>query len=127
MADDKRSRLLGMSFMTARQRLDRDLLFAFATAAGHKCYRCGGELTRDDFSVEHKEHWTGASDPKAAYFDLSNIAYSHVHCNSKFSTRNREHSYAKGCRCDECKAEKRSYRSEYSADKRRDRYEKYGT
>ena len=113
--------------MTARGRLDRDLLFGFVIAARHKCFRCGGEMTRDDFSVEHKQHWMTAADPKASFFDPANIAYSHFSCNTKFTSRNREHSYAKGCRCDECKAEKRAYRGEYSAEKRRERYEKYGT
>lgn len=126
MAHEKKSELLGMNFMTARSRLDRDLLFDFVVRAGHKCHRCGEALTRDDFSVEHKTHWSSAEDPKASFFDLTNIAYSHFNCNSKFKSTAREHNYAKGCRCDECRADKRRYRGEHDPVKRRARYEKYG-
>lgn len=82
MAHEKKSQLLGMSFITARYRLDRDLLFKFAVQLGHKCYRCQGELTREDFSVDHVENWSTASNPVEAYFDTNNIAFSHIHCNT---------------------------------------------
>lgn len=83
MSKCSKSQKLGMSFVTARYRLDRDLLFKFATQLGHKCHRCGGELTRDTFSVDHIENWSKSDSPVEAFFDLDNIAFSHVHCNSK--------------------------------------------
>lgn len=70
-----------MSFGTAHARLDRDLLFMLAVGAGHRCHRCGDALTRETFSVEHKKPWAAQPDPKAAFFDLSNIAFSHASCN----------------------------------------------
>lgn len=77
----EKSRKLGMSFGTARDRLERDLLFSLATKLGETCYRCGGELTRDTFSVEHKAPWMQAENPKQSFFDLDNVAFSHVRCN----------------------------------------------
>lgn len=82
MANKRKSELLGMSFGTAKSRLDRDLLFNLAVSAGHKCSRCGKDLTREDFSVDHISPWMRAEDPKAAFFDPKNIAFSHHHCNT---------------------------------------------
>ena len=84
MAHEKKSQLLGMSFGTARARLDRDILFVLAVQLGHKCYRCNGDLVRDNFSVDHKDNWSIAENPKEAYFDLNNIAFSHSTCNAAF-------------------------------------------
>lgn len=72
---------LGMNPSTAAHRLRVDLLFEFAVRAGHVCFRCQQPLVRDSFSIEHKEPWQSAIDPKAAFFDLGNIAYSHLLCN----------------------------------------------
>lgn len=125
--NERKSRLLGMNFSSARSRLDRDLLFKLATDAGHVCFRCGGELTRDNFSVDHKEHWSISVEPVKAFFDLDNVAFSHHQCNSGFTTKVREHSYHKGCRCESCKEDKRGYRAPYNKDNRQRRYQKYGT
>jgi hypothetical protein len=122
-----KSAKLGMNFGSARSRLDRDLLFKLAVEAGYTCFRCGRHLDRESFSVDHKKHWSTAEDPKAAFFDLDNVAFSHLHCNSGNTSRKREHSYAQGCRCPECRSEKQGQRSTYDANKRHDRYVKYGT
>ena len=133
MAHENKSRLLGMSFATARARLDRDILFMLAVTAGHKCYRCGGELSRDTFSVDHKDNWSLAEDPVKAFFSLENIAFSHQHCNTKEMSDRRAKGLhnattyrKKGCRCDECK---KAVMADfvYDKDKRRERYLKYGT
>jgi hypothetical protein len=87
MAHEKKSLLLGMSFMSARQKLSRDLLFKFAVAAGHLCFRCGRPLARENFSIDHRENWSTAEDPKKTFFDLENVAFSHHDCNSRFTSR----------------------------------------
>lgn len=73
---------LGMNPGTASNRLVKDLLFSFVSAAGHKCHRCGEPMTRDNFSIDHKEAWLDSIDPVRLFFDLENIAYSHRACNS---------------------------------------------
>lgn len=123
-----KSRKLGMNFGTARARLERDLLFQMAVAAGHTCYRCGGPLDRENFSLDHKQNWGSAENPKRAFFDLQNVAFSHHHCNSAHTDKRRgECCYQNGCRCAKCLAQKARYRGPYDADKRRGRYVKYGT
>ena len=78
---DKKHRQLGMNPSTASYRLVKDTLFRLAIEAGHNCYRCGTALTRETFSVEHKVPWLNSPDPKVAYFDQTNIAFSHLVCN----------------------------------------------
>lgn len=128
MSKDKhanKTKLLGMSFITARYRLDRDLLFKFAVALGYKCHRCGGDLCRDTFSVDHKELWTKAEDPVQSFFDVDNIAFSHHGCNSKFTSRTKHHT-------EEAKLENRrrinnkSNAKRYTPEARRERYLKTG-
>lgn len=77
--DDK----LGMSFSTARARLERDLLAKLAMDAGYVCMRCGGELRRENFSVDHKINWLNSETPKELFFDQGNIGFSHQHCNTE--------------------------------------------
>jgi len=85
MSNQKKTLQLGMNPSTASGRLNKDLLFAFIEAAGHKCFRCGEDLTRDTFSIEHKEAWLDSTNPVGLFFDLGNIAYSHLTCNIKAS------------------------------------------
>lgn len=77
----KKSAQLGMNVSTAGGRLTKDLLFQFVVNSGAKCHRCGGELTRDTFSVDHIIPWLHTDEPVKSFFDLSNIAYSHLSCN----------------------------------------------
>ena len=72
---------LGMNISTAQHRLRTDILFDFVTHYVKCCYRCGGELKRDDFSIEHIEPWLHSEDPVGIFFDLDNITFSHLSCN----------------------------------------------
>jgi hypothetical protein len=78
---DKKQFQLGMNPSTANHRLRMDILYRLAMEAGHKCFRCGGSIDRASFSIEHKEPWLDSHDPKAAFFDQDNIAFSHLVCN----------------------------------------------
>lgn len=77
----KKSKQLGMNVSTATGKLLKDLLFDFVVKSGIKCFRCGGELTRDSFSIDHKVPWLHTKDPVNSFFDLDNISYSHLSCN----------------------------------------------
>jgi len=77
----KKAQQLGMNPSTASGRLVKDLLFKFVIDSGHKCHRCGDDLTRDTFSIEHIKEWLDSDNPVGLYFDLSNIAFSHKTCN----------------------------------------------
>ena len=80
--NDKKSAQLGMHHSKARNRLTRMILFELITRHGENgCYRCGEIIsTVKEMSVEHKEAWLDV-DP-ALYWDMSNIAFSHLSCNS---------------------------------------------
>ncbi len=78
-----KAKLLGKSFGAANSQLRKALLFELAKRLDLvSCYRCGVEIVDiNDFSVEHKEAWAGAEDPVKVFFDLDNIAFSHIRCN----------------------------------------------
>lgn len=79
----KKADALGMSFGTAANRLRKMVLFSLVVRLKENfCYRCGGEiLTEADLSIEHKDAWLQADDPVQSFFDLNNVAFSHLSCN----------------------------------------------
>ena len=79
---EKKKILLGMNPSTASARLVKDLLWNFVKRSGHsKCYRCGIDMNRDTFSIEHKDAWMDSLDPVSSFFSIENIDYSHISCN----------------------------------------------
>jgi hypothetical protein len=87
--NEKKRALLGMPFGTATARLRKTLLFVMAKRLGENiCYRCSKEITTEvDFSIEHKKAWALQPDPIKAFFDLGNIAFSHIACNVGAASR----------------------------------------
>jgi hypothetical protein len=84
----KKASKLGMSLGKASHQLKRALLFSFIQKLNlNKCYRCGKEMSVDDYSLDHKQDWLD-NDP-ALFWDLENIAFSHLSCNSLASSRNK--------------------------------------
>ena len=131
---NKRKEMLGIHPATASSILLRDILFDYVQKSGVKCYRCEGNLERSNFSIEHKDPWMKADNPREAFFDLDNISYSHQKCNYKAAKRKilkpcgTVASYKRGCRCDECREAQNSYRmSFYTPEKRRKQYLKTGS
>lgn len=118
MANEEKTRQLGMPFGTANNRLRKSIIFDLLKR--HKenfCFQCGAEIvTVDDMSIEHKKPWLHEGNAVELYFDLSNIAFSHLHCNiaaarylgepSKCGTATK---YSHGCRCKECSDARREY------------------
>ncbi len=85
-AEDKKKFQLGMHHGTAGNRLVKDLLFYFISKTDDKfCYRCGEELSRESFTIEHKTPWLDSDNTKDLFFDLDNISFSHIWCNSSAS------------------------------------------
>jgi len=78
--DKKRKTLLGIPFGTAQRQLNKAIMFELTKVVD--CYRCDKPiLCVEEFSIDHKESWQKATDPRAAFFDLNNIAFSHLKCN----------------------------------------------
>lgn len=82
-SDKRACQLLGQSTGGASYLLCRQLLFRMAQELGQdNCFQCG-EVIEDykSFSIEHKQPWQSDEDPRAAFFDMTNIAFSHRKCN----------------------------------------------
>jgi hypothetical protein len=78
------------------------------------CHRCNERITDyKQLSIDHIETWLNKSND--LFWDINNIAYSHLSCNSAKSASSTENphpsyvSYSGGCRCDACKACKKIY------------------
>lgn len=82
-SNQKKQDQLGMSVGTASHRLRKMLLFAFVQdACLDTCFRCGKKITKlSEFSIDHKTPWLDGDDPAKLFFDLENIAFSHLACN----------------------------------------------
>ncbi len=91
MSNVEKAKLLGMPFGTAAHRLRKAMLFRILQETGKDtCFRCGQVITTvDDLSVEHKQPWQSAPNPKASFFDLDNVAFSHCKCNYGAARRER--------------------------------------
>jgi hypothetical protein len=113
--NERKDALLGEPHGTANSRLRKMLLFRYVQFAEHDaCYRCGFKIERvEDFSIEHKESWQKAANPRAAFFDLTGVLFSHLRCNVAAAEGDhaprQEHglkAYQRGCRCEECRTAK---------------------
>ncbi len=82
-ANERKDNQLGISHGTAANKLRKLLLFKYVTLCNdNKCFRCGKIIDNiDNFSIEHKEPWLDSKNPAKLFFDLNNIAFSHVKCN----------------------------------------------
>ncbi len=116
---DKKEIQLGLHPATASNKLVKDILFSLIDK---KCHQCGGEMTRDDFSVEHIVPWLNSEDPVKLFFDLNNIAFSHKSCNFR-AARKRVSKYTE----EEKILMQRVYNKRgYTKEKRRERYLRTG-
>ena len=96
-SNKRKDELLGEPHGTAANRLRKMLLFQYVQWMRHDiCHRCQKPIERvEDLSIEHKAPWQSAGDPRAAFFDLKDIGFSHLRCNvqagdrSEFIARNK--------------------------------------
>ena len=120
---------LGMNPSTASGRLIKDILWDFIVKLQKdSCYRCNTKMSRDTFSIEHKENWLHSDNPLELYFSLDNISFSHKSCNYA-SSRNQpiqeikhgtKHTYQKfKCRCELCSKANKDACIKYKNRKRR--------
>lgn len=83
--NERKSAALGMNASTAASNLRKQIIYHLAGVAGLlDCFKCGTHIGVDNFSIEHKVAWLNADDPKATFFDINNIAFSHLNpCNKR--------------------------------------------
>lgn len=125
MTARKQAALGNLRLSTAKSRLVKDTLFRLVVQAGYVCHRCGGDLVRDDFSIEHKVSWQNSDDPAGLFFDQENIAFSHWLCNSAAGGASRRATQM----APEVAAvrDKESKRRHWTKERRRSKYERLGT
>lgn len=125
--------LLGQPHGTATNKLRKMVMFGLLQKLGQDlCYQCGLPIESvDDLSLDHKTSWQKADDPRAAFFDLENIAFSHLSCNIKAAEKAPRQTHCKrghpldgentyvwtNGRC--CKTCKRERNKRYMAERRR--------
>ena len=112
-SNKKKNVQLKMSYGKANNNLRKAIMFQMIQKAGLDiCFQCGKKIeTINELSIEHKIPWLDSDDPVKLYFDLDNIAFSHLKCNAGAAIRptkgNRKHpsifAYQRGCRCPECR------------------------
>ena len=111
---------LGCALGTARARLVKLIIFGLLDALGRTaCFRCSEPMTSATISIDHVIPWLHAENAQELYFDVSNIDFSHVVCNSNAARRAKPQEHGGGesgrrnCSCDLCKARKAEYMSGY--------------
>ena len=110
MSKTKKAKQLGMNPSTASHRLVKDILFTLIAAYDDTCCRCGEPMSRDTFSIEHKEAWLDSEDPVGLYFDMDNIDFSHLSCNIAAARRpNKKYHTAEEKRIAKNKSNRKSY------------------
>lgn len=104
----KKQTQLGMNPSTASARLVKDIVYSLIVKTErNNCHRCNKPMTRETFSIEHKVPWRHSADPVKLFFDLENISFSHLKCNTeekrhKQPVCGKPYKYTLGCRCDLC-------------------------
>lgn len=79
----KKCEALGMNHGAAAHQLRKNILFHLLEKLEmNVCFQCNRVIVdTKDLSIEHKDPWMSAKDPKNSFFDLDNIAFSHLTCN----------------------------------------------
>ena len=88
------------------------------------CFQCNKVIDKiDNLSIEHKIPWLDSKNPVELFFDLENIAFSHLSCNagagrswnkgnkSPHGTFSRYTHYR--CRCVDCQRANRNHHRQY--------------
>jgi len=90
----------GLSVGSAGHRLLRLILLdLIRQLAIDQCFRCGAPIENvRALSIDHQTSWRFATDPQKAFFDLDNIAFSHLSCNARFSDGGNRHPLALRCK-----------------------------
>jgi 5-methylcytosine-specific restriction endonuclease McrA len=82
---------LGMPFGTACNRFRKNILFHLLKKINENiCFKCGNIIENvSDLSIEHKQPWE--SRDVALFWDIENIAFSHMKCNRPHSVSGKKY------------------------------------
>lgn len=81
--NDRKAAQLGMPLGTASHRLRKMVMFNLIKRLEEdQCYRCQRKIrSPEELSIDHKQDWLNV-DPDL-FWDLDNIAFSHLRCNNR--------------------------------------------
>lgn len=84
MSNKVKDEQLGMPLGTASGKLKKQILFHLLVKLNENvCFKCEEKILNvDDLSIEHKKNWLHTENPKELFFDIENIAFSHIKCNT---------------------------------------------
>lgn len=80
-SNERKAHVLGMPYGTACARLRKQILWRFILQCClDTCFKCEGKIESiEDLSIEHKLPW--GPDCVDRFWDVDNIAFSHLRCN----------------------------------------------
>ena len=122
----KKDDQLKMPHGTATGRLRKKILFSLIQQAElDTCFKCKEKINQiEHLSIEHKIPWLDSADPVGLFFDLDNIAFSHLACNighekpwniGNKGTHGTASRYGRHkCRCELCRKAKSDYKADYN-------------
>lgn len=84
-----KSSQLGMPHGTACAILRKNILYHLLCELGYNiCHRCNKMIESiDDLSIDHITPWLHSENPLDLFFDLQNISFSHIKCNTSHARR----------------------------------------
>ena len=79
----RKNKILGMKYGTACHRLRSNILFSLIKKLNlDSCYHCKKTIkTVKELSIEHIDPWLNSDNPQETFWDLDNVAFSHLRCN----------------------------------------------
>lgn len=91
-SNDKKNEQLGMNCGTAFHRLRKAIMFDFIKKLKlDTCFQCGKKIESiKELSIEHKIPWLDSENPVDLFFDIENIAFSHLKCNTAAARKGTE-------------------------------------
>lgn len=123
--DHKKTEQLGIPHGTASARLRKSLMFSLAKKCELiTCHQCGEEIeTEQELSIDHKIPWLDSDNPVGLFYDLDNIAFSHLKCNiaAARKTAKKYHTVKERLEANR-RLDRESKRRNYSKEKRRKKY-----
>lgn len=125
----KRNEQLGMPLGTASGKLRKAILFQLVQDTKRDtCYRCKSKISRiSELSIEHMIPWLDSKNPQELFFDISNIAFSHIKCNISAARKTNQKYFTEE---EKIEAQRRGWRESkkrnYSIQKRRIKRETTG-
>ena len=126
--NNKKAIQLGMPIGTASGKLRKSIVFMLLKMLNlNFCFQCGSEIeSENELSIEHKKPYLDSEDPIKLFFDLNNIAFSHLLCNigAARKTKPLVHGtnsmyHRSNCSCDPCKKAHSEYNNKWNKEKRK--------